>query len=99
MLFNGKEVLTPDTFDYSSAKPGDYVAQQVVDNAINCLPPACMTRAYVQMGEPYSQQHDPVAGRWRSTYATFRRVTEDQDGIWQYCGHCFPGETVEGGCG
>lgn len=43
--YNGKEVYTADTFDYATAKVGDYVEQAVVDDAMNCLPPACMTSA------------------------------------------------------
>ena len=97
MLYNGKEVFTPDTFDYSAARPGDYVTQEVVDDAMDCLPPACMTGACSQMGEPYSHREDPATGRWRPTYATFRRITGGRDAVWEYCGHCFQGETVERG--
>lgn len=95
MLYNDKEVFTPDTFDYSAARPGDYVTQEVVDDAMDCLPPACMTGACSQMGEPYSHREDPATGRWWPTYATFRRVTGGPDAIWEYCGHCFQGDTVE----
>jgi hypothetical protein len=32
------------------------------------------------------------------TYETFRKVGgEWPNGIWEYCGHCFRGETVERG--
>lgn len=74
MTYNGKEVLGPDTFDYGKARIGDYVDQNVVDDAMDCLPPACMTSSCAQMGEPYSTRQDPDTGRWRNTYATFRRV-------------------------
>ena len=97
MICNGKEVFTPDTFNYSTAQVDDFVFQAVVDDAMDCLPPACMTSACAQMGEPYSTRQDPDTGKWRSTYATFKRVTEGRDGIWQYCGHCFCGETTERG--
>lgn len=97
MLYNGKEVYTPETFLYSTAQIGDYVSEEVVDNAMDCLPPACMTSACAQIGEPYSHREDPNTGRWRAVYATFRRVTDGRDGIWQYCGHCFCGETTERG--
>ena len=97
MTYNGKEVLTPETFSYAKAQVGDYVSQAVVDNAMDLLPPACMTSACSQMGEPYSTRLDPDSGRYRETFATFRRVTEGRDGIWQYCGHCFAGENVERG--
>lgn len=96
-MYNGKPVLTQDTFDYSSVQIGDYVAQEVVDDAMDCLPPACMTSECAQMGEPYSCREDPDTGKWRNTYATFKRVTGGTDAIWQYCGHCFRGENVERG--
>ena len=35
MLYRGKEVLTQDTFSYASAKPGDYVEEAVVDDAMD----------------------------------------------------------------
>lgn len=44
----------------------------------------------------YSHREDPKTGRWRATYATFKRCP-DVPGIWEYCGHCFQGETVERG--
>lgn len=97
MVYNGKEVFTPETFDYAVAQIGDYVSQDVVDDALNCLPPACMSSVCAQMGEPYSMRQDPDTSRWRNTYATFRHVTSGVDGIWQYCGHCFQGENVERG--
>ena len=95
--YNGKEVWTQDSFDYSKVQIGDYVEQAVVDDAMDCLPPACMTSACAQMGEPYSHREDERTGKWRATYATFKRVTSGRDGIWEYCGHCFCGENVERG--
>ena len=97
MTYNGKEVYTPDTFDYGKAQVGDYVSQAVVDDAMDCLPPACMSSGCAQRGEPYSTKLDPDARRCRETYATFKRVTEGRHGIWQYCGHCFQGENTERG--
>ena len=82
--------------DKLPAKPGDYVVEAVVDEAINCLPPAFLSSACAQMGCPYSHREDPKTGRWRATYATFKRCP-DVPGIWEYCGHCFQGETVERG--
>ena len=95
-FYKGKEVLTQNTFDYSTAQVGDYVEQAVVDDAMDCLPPACMGAACSQMGEPYSHREDPDTGRWRATYATFKRCF-DAPGGWEYCGHCFQGETMERG--
>ena len=97
ILYDGKEVYTAETFDYAAAKVGDYVTQEVVDNAMDCLPPACMSGSFSQLGEPYSHRLDPDTGNWRPTYATFKRVTGGPDGIWKYCGHCFRGENVERG--
>lgn len=96
MIYNGKEVLNEDTFDYATVKVGDYVEEAVVDNAINCMPPACMSSRCSQMGEPRSHRLDPKTGRWRATYATFKRCG-DNAGVWEYRGHCFQGENVERG--
>ena len=92
--YNGKVVFTTDTFNYDTAEVGNYVDEAVVDYAINCLPPACMSNECSQMGEPYSHELDSRTGKWRPTYATFKRVAP---GIWEYCGHCFRGETTERG--
>jgi hypothetical protein len=98
MIYNGKEVLTRYTFSYSRVQVGDYVNQTVVDDAMDCMPPACMTSACAQMGEPYSHREDPDTGKWRPTYATFKKVAGTwPDGVWEYCGHCFQGENVERG--
>lgn len=98
MLYERKEVWTEETFDYQKVQIGDYVDQAVVNNAMNCLPPAHMTSQCSQMGEPYSHREDPETGTLRATYATFKKVAgEWPNGIWQYCGHCFRGETVERG--
>lgn len=96
VTWNGKPVLDTDEFYYSVAKPGDYVTQAVVDEAINCLPPVCMRSDCSQMGEPYDTKLDDRSGKWRNTYATFRKVAGKwPNGIWEYCGHCFCGETEE----
>lgn len=98
MMYEGKEVWTQENFSYQDVKIGDYVEQAVVDDAMDCLPPACTTSRCSQMGEPYSHREDPETGEWKATYATFKRVGgEWPNGIWQYCGHCFRGENVERG--
>mgnify|MGYP007025213921 CR=1 FL=1 len=48
MTYNGKQVYTPDTFNYSKVRVGDYVTEEVVDDAMDCLPPACMTSELCQ---------------------------------------------------
>lgn len=97
-MFNGKHVWKQDNFTYEAVKVGDYVEQAIVDAAMDCVPPACMRADCSQMGEPYSARMDEKTGRWRDTYETFRKVGgEWPNGIWEYCGHCFRGETVERG--
>lgn len=97
-MFNGKPVWKQDDFTYEAVKVGDYVEQAIVDAAMDCVPPACMRADCSQMGEPYSARMDEKTGRWRDTYETFRKVGgEWPNGIWEYCGHCFRGETVERG--
>ncbi len=98
MLYNGKVVLTEDTFNYNTVQIGDYVEQAVVDEAMDMLPPACMRSDCSQLGEPYSHREDPETGKFRATYVTFKKVAGKwPNGIWQYCGHCFRGENVERG--
>lgn len=97
-MFDGKPVWKQDNFTYEAVKVGDYVEQAIVDAAMDCVPPACMRADCSQMGEPYSARMDEKTGRWRDTYETFRKVGgEWPNGIWEYCGHCFRGETVERG--
>lgn len=92
MELNGKPVYTE--WDGSKIQIGDYVSQNVVDDFMDCVPPACYTRRCSQMGEAYSHRQDPNTGKWRATYLTFSHV---QGAIWKYCGHCFCGETEERG--
>ena len=98
MFYNGKPLFGKISFSYSSIKPGDYVTQDVVDDAMDCLPPVHMGVRCSQMGEPCSTKLDDKTGQYRQTYATFRKVGgEWPHGIWEYCGHCFCGETEERG--
>ena len=98
MTYQGKEVFTPDTFVYDKARVGDLVESAVVMEAMNCLPPACMSQRCAQLGEPYSHREDAKTGKWRATYATFRCLSGGWNaGVWEYRGHCFRGETTERG--
>ncbi len=98
MMFNNKPVLTPEEFNYATVKIGDYVSQEVVDDAMDCLPPACYCSRCSQMGEPYSHREDPNTGELRPTFATFTKVGgEWPNNIWEYRGHCFCGEIEERG--
>ena len=82
-----------DSFD-RIAKAGDLVEEEIVDQFINCVPPACMRSDCMQCGEPYSHREDPDTKRYRATYTTFSKVTDE---IYEYRGHCFNGETLERG--
>ena len=68
-----------------AANPGDYVEEYIIDQMRDCLPPACMDFGFLQMGEPYSHELDPDTGRWRPTFATFKKGGQH----WIYCGNCF----------
>lgn len=74
-----------------AARPGDLVEAEIVDEMVNCLPPATLRSGCTQMGEPYSHELDTKTGRWRATYITFKR---EADG-WVYCGCCFQGDTTQ----
>ena len=95
--FNGKRLITmedwTDSFD-KICNVGDYVEERIVDEMMNCVPPACMRSYCMQCGEPYSHREDPANGKWRATYSTFKEVTK---GIYEYCGNCFMCENVERG--
>lgn len=90
----GKPVAQAGEFDASKAKIGDLVSREVVDDFMDCLPPACYRSDCAQLGEPYSMKQDPETGDWRSTFLTFRHVDGD---VWMYCGKCFRGENEERG--
>lgn len=94
MTYNGKMVWTEDDFSYSSVQIGDYVEQAVVDNAMDCMPPACMRSDCSQMGEPYGHLFDPNTGALKAAFATFKKV---EKGIWMFCGYCFRGENIARG--
>lgn len=98
MTYNGKEVNTRDTFSYDTAQVGDLVEAEFVMDMMDLLPPACMRLGCAQVGEPYSHRQDPETGKWRATYSTFKCLTGNfVDGVWEYCGNCFRGETTERG--
>lgn len=72
------------------ASPGDAVEEAIVDEFMNCVPPATLRRDLMQCGEPHDSRQDQKTGRHRLTYTTF----EKRDGIWYYCGNCFIGCTT-----
>lgn len=100
MQYNGKEVLTWEEFRYSPEQVGCYVAQEVVEDAINSVPPVCLRSDCTQIGEAYDSRFDEKIDKWRATYNTFKKITgswNKGDEIWEYCGDCFRGENVQRG--
>lgn len=96
--YEGKKVWIQDEFSFDNISVGDYVDQDVVDDLMDLLPPACMSANCSQIGEPYSHRQDPDTGAWKATYATFKKVHGHfPQGVWMYCGYCFRGENVERG--
>lgn len=79
-------------FNFDTACIGDLVSEEVVDYFMNELPPVSLCADCCQMGEPYAHKDDPVTGRWRPTFATFKWVSP---GVFAFCGYCFAGENEE----
>ena len=67
--------------------------EDMVNDFMDMLPPACWRSDCAQIGEPSSHRIDEN-GNGKATYATFKRIAE---GIWEYCGDCFRGENVKRG--
>lgn len=80
----GKESI----YDY--LRVGDIVAEDIVDNFMNMLPPRAMSSGYLQIGETYSHVYDNSRAL-RPTYMTFAKC----DGQWRFYGNCFAYETVD----
>ena len=91
MIYNGKEVFDTCDFEFSNATIGDFVTEQVVNDFMDMLPPLTLTSTLMQVGEPYAQRYDDETCKYRSTFTTFKRVSET---VWEYCGDCFAKESV-----
>lgn len=92
--YNGKPVY--DELWYygtDTLNIGDYVTEKIVDDMIDCLPPACMRFNCMQCGEPHSSRIDEN-GKQRTTYTTFKQIADD---VWEYCGDCFLGKNYQHG--
>lgn len=92
--YNGKRVYNKDWYyGIEALRIGDYVEEKIIDELMECLPPACMRNDCSQIGEPSSHKTDN-RGQIRATYATFKKVIDD---IWEFCGDCFRGENMQHG--
>lgn len=95
MEYYGKKILTQEEFDFEAGHIGDYVEQAVINDAMDILPPVYMAADCLQVGEPCCYAKDPNTGKWEFTYSTFKLVAgEWRNGLWEYCGNCFYGETA-----
>lgn len=93
-IHEGKKVYNTDWYYGTDALfIGDYVEEDIVDDLINMLPPACMRSDCSQLGEAADHKVDEN-GKTRATYATFKKIAEH---TWEYCGNCFRGENVARG--
>ena len=76
-----------------AVEPGAYVEEAVVNNFLNCVPPATHRNNLIQCGEPYSSAWCEDKQKYRATYITFSLSGL----IWRYSGTCFMGETTHRG--
>lgn len=89
-ILNGRKVLNRDWMYCDALMAGDLVENDVVDDFMNCLPPACYRSDCAQLGEAHSTEKDHT-GKYRSTYLTFKRFDKE---TWEFCGYCFRGENI-----
>ena len=87
--YNGKIVYNEDWWFGEIGKPGDLVEESIAEWIGNCVPPVAYGRDYIQCGEPSDSRFDDKANKYKSTWATFKRIADD---VWEYCGDCFKGE-------
>ena len=79
---DGRVIFSQDFFSYDSARVGDLVAYQVVDDLLNSVPPLYY-KDVCQTSEPYSHTaNGPL-------YLTFKHFNND----FIFCGACLAGKT------
>ncbi len=91
--YEGKTVYNEYYWSYD-LPVGSLVEEKIADDLANCLPPKRYSNHLIQGGDPHSDRIDETTGKYRTTYATFVKVAE---GIWEWRGYCFVGETEEHG--
>lgn len=103
--YNGQRVYEPSEYDrLEDLSIGSFVTGEVVNDYMDCLPPAMQRSNCAQLGEAHSYKIDDKTGKTRPTYSTFSCEKSgsggsawDDDAIWRYCGICFLGESEERG--
>lgn len=100
-ITEGEEVKSLDGWRRSGlhsweeyCKPGELVAEDIVDEFANSVPPTTFRSGYVQAGEAYSYEPDD-SDIWRDTYTTFTYHGKDGAGrsLWLHNGYCFKNGT------
>jgi hypothetical protein len=91
-------MLHEEWMDTSTAKVGDLVRGDFIEQMMCALPPVRESNSCSQMGEPYGHKKDEQ-GRWRPLYLTWHlteywRNVWDHESIWTFDGACFRGENV-----
>ena len=93
-IYKGKEVIDQEHyFGLDCCEIGDYFTEEMVNEFMDTLPPACMRSDCSQIGEPITARFN-ANGELLNTYSTFKKIDTD---IWEYCGDCFKGENVKRG--
>ena len=85
-ILDGKPVYNWDTIIWAALDIGDYVENEIADDILDALPPACMRSDCLQLGEPHSHI------RGKATYLTLSRVDGE---TWKFRGYCYRGQTTE----
>lgn len=91
IIINGRELIDREHyFGLDACEVGCYITEDLLDELLGMLPPACTRSDCSQIGEPVSHR---IAenGFEKPTYATFKKV---EAGIWEYCGDCFRWERM-----
>lgn len=89
-------MLHEEWMDTSTAKVGDLVRGDYIEEMMNCLPPVVMRYGCSQCGEPYCHSVDEQ-GRWRPTFLTWHLYerngnTWSHESLWKFDGACFAGK-------
>jgi len=79
---DGKTIFSQDFFTYDSARVGDFVKMDVVENLINCVPPLYFYKIF-QTSEPYGYTKEGTI------YLTFK----EENSNYIFCGACLEGKT------
>lgn len=68
--YQGKKVYNKSWyFGIDALQVGDFVDQDIADDIINCLPPACLKYGFVQLGEASAHKTNPRTGKIAAVYA------------------------------